>query len=108
MLKRTKQLRLKAMGLALALALAAAGPAVAEPAAWIGGWLTSGVEQLGRWWTAVRGAVPGSVRAASEVWPNLDPKGVAQQPEAPDGGSLESGEEPGGENEVLPNIDPNG
>jgi ABC-type sugar transport system substrate-binding protein len=107
-LKRTKQLRLKAMGLALALALAAAGPAVAEPAAWTGGWLTSGVDQLGRWWTAVWGAVPGSVRAASEVSTNLDPDGVAQQPEAPDGSSLESGEEPGGESEVWPNLDPNG
>lgn len=108
MVKRTKQLRLMATALALALALAAAGPAVAEPAALDGGWLTSGADRLGRWWTAVWEAVPGTIRAASAVWPNLDPDGVAQQPEEPDGLSLEEGEEPGGENEVWPNLDPNG
>lgn len=107
-MKRTKQLRRLVMGLTLALTLTAAGPAVAEPPSWSGAWVTSGLEQLGRWWTALWGAQPGSVRASSEVTPNLDPDGVAQPPGEPEPSSLVEGEETGDENEVWPNLDPNG
>lgn len=105
---RTKQLRLLAIGLALALTLAAAGPAVAASPASTDGWLTSGIDHIARWWTTVWGMVPGTTRAASEVLPHLDPNGVAQPPEEPDGSTLQNGEESGGGNEVWPRLDPDG
>ena len=107
-MKTTKQLRLLVMGLVLALTLAAAGPAVAEPPSWSDGWVTSGLDHLGRWWTSVWGAQPGSVRAGSGVTPNLDPNGVTPQPAEPDGSSLTESQEPRDDSEVTPNIDPNG
>lgn len=107
-MKRTKQLRLLVLGLALALTLAVAGPAVAEPPSWSSGWVTGGLEQLSRWWTAVWGTPAGTIRAASEVTPNIDPNGVAQPPGEPADPLLVEDGEPGNENEVLPHIDPNG
>lgn len=107
-IRRSKDLRCAAAGLALMLVVAAAFPAAAEPPAWSGGWIDAFAGRLGGWWAAAWGGETTgspSVGAASEAAPRLDPNGVQQQPDGSEGLTTT---EPPDEGDAAPRLDPDG
>lgn len=74
------------------------------------GWLGMLGQSLGTWWSLLTGGEDGagSVTAASELAPSIDPDGQELAPRLdPNGNELAPSIDPNG-NELAPSIDPNG
>lgn len=108
----SKHLRRAGLILAVTLAVSAAVPVAAEPPVWSGGWLDAVAGRFAAWWPAAWGggsAIAGSVAAASESPPPVDPNDAQPEPDGSSvGGDAPVSAQPHAEGEAAPRLDPDG
>jgi ABC-type sugar transport system substrate-binding protein len=107
MVSYTRKARGFVLAATLAMLLVTAAPAAAAPAPG-GGWVTSGMEWFGQWWSGFLDALPGSIWGTSEA-PPADSEESSSEAPAPNVTSTDGdGQTSSGEAKVWPNLDPDG